>query len=62
MENKLTGALLLGLAKSRNYLLLVLLERGGGGGLDLPENQVYFPLAYYCLEDRKLQRANVVFA
>lgn len=61
MENKLTGALLLGLAKSRNYLLLVLLERGGGG-LDLPENQVYFPLAYYCLEDRKLQRANVVFA
>ena len=58
MENKLTGALLLGLAKSRNYFLL---ERGGGG-LDLPENQVYFPLAYYCLEDRKLQRANVVFA
>lgn len=60
MENKLTGALLLGLAKSRHFLL-VLLERGGGG-LDLPENQVYFPLAYYCLEDRKLQRANVVFA
>lgn len=60
MENKLTGALLLGLGKSRNYFLLVLLERGGG--LDLPENQVYFPLAYYCLEDRKLQRANVVFA
>ena len=32
MENKLTGALLLGLGKSRNYFLLVLLERGGGFG------------------------------